>query len=210
MTYERRKEQGLCVGCGKVPPRNGKIMCAECAEKQRVYREDTRKFFKSIGICPRCGKNKLFGDEKTCPECLAYAYAVNNKSKANRNFNSKEWYKKDIAMLKSQGLCRSCRKEKIAIGHTYCPSCLIKHRERAAKYKNKKDKSGLDRSERPNYGLCYFCGNPIDRDGRTCKKCAEIVKKNLPKTGGNSLWKEQNKLIFRNRGEIRENNTANV
>lgn len=32
-TYNRRKEEGVCVYCGKKPPRSGKIGCADCAEK---------------------------------------------------------------------------------------------------------------------------------------------------------------------------------
>lgn len=54
-----------------MPATKDKVMCCECAEKQRIYRQETRKFLRNLGLCPRCGKNKLFGDEKECPECTA-------------------------------------------------------------------------------------------------------------------------------------------
>lgn len=54
----------------------------------------------------------------------------------------------------------------------------------------------MERSERPNYGFCYTCGNPLDRDGRVCKKCAEMMKKNLPADRDNEAWRNDNNLIF--------------
>lgn len=35
MRYQRLKEQGLCVHCGKNPPTAGKTTCAECDKKYR-------------------------------------------------------------------------------------------------------------------------------------------------------------------------------
>ena len=35
-TYIRRKEEGVCVYCGKMPPRSGKFGCADCAEKRKL------------------------------------------------------------------------------------------------------------------------------------------------------------------------------
>ena len=194
-TYERRKQEGLCTRCGKVLT-NDKKMCEECLEKEKVKTRETREFYKSLGLCPRCGRNKLFGSEKQCPECSAKMYESNRKSREKRNLNLKEYYKKDIKELKENGLCRSCRKRKVAEGHTYCPICLAKHREYGRKRRMVNSKSGIGRSERPNYGLCYFCGEKIDTDGRTCSRCAEIMKRNLPeKSMGNLYWRMDNKLI---------------
>lgn len=195
-TYTNRKKAGLCVKCGKTKEVKEKVMCSICAEKQRVYQKETRDFLKRMGLCPRCGDKKLFGDEKECPECLAKMYEVNKRSKMNRNFNNSEFYKKDIKILKEKGLCRSCRKKKVKEGHTYCEICLIKKRERARIYRRKKDKLGIDRNERPNYGFCYICAEELDRDGRICKKCSERATSNLPETRDNKYWREQNKIIF--------------
>lgn len=197
-TYLRRKSEGLCVKCGKTKAVQGKVMCVECAEKQKIYQKETRVYFKNIGLCPRCGKNKLFGDEKECPECLAMMYEVNRKSRERRNVTAMEYYRKDIQRLKEQGLCRSCRKRKVAEGHTYCQKCLEKHREQVEKYRRKMDKIGLTRSERPNYGFCYTCGNQLDRNGRICERCAETMRKNLPIKSDNQNWRKENKLIYNN------------
>lgn len=197
-TYENRKKKGLCVKCGKVPPVEGKVMCAECAEKQKIYQQETRKYLQNLGLCPRCGKNKLFGDEKECPECTAMMYEINQRSRERRNVTAMDYYRKDIKRLKEQGLCRSCRKRKVAEGHTYCSVCPAKKRERSREYRRKKDKIGLERSERPNYGFCYTCGNPIDREGRVCKRCAEMMTKNLPADRDkNVAWREDNRLVFK-------------
>lgn len=91
-------------------------------------------------------------------------------------------------------------KKKVASGHTCCPVCLEKKRERGRIDRRKKEKTGMCRSERPNYGLCYTCGEPIDREGRVCLKCAGKMKDNLPNHRDNSVWRNDNKLIFRNGG----------
>lgn len=195
-TYLRRKSLGLCVKCGKQAV-TGKVMCVECAEKQRIYRKENREFFKSMGLCSRCGKNKLFGNEKECPECLAMMYEINRKSKERRNITSSDYFKKYYQQSKENGLCCNCRTREAVEGHVYCQNCLAKHRENGRKYRRKKDKIGLERSERPNYGFCYTCGNTLDREGRVCQSCADKMTKNLPSQRNNILWRNDNKLIFK-------------
>lgn len=174
-------------------------MCAECAEKSRIDTREKRDFMRNTGICPRCCKNRLLGSEKECPECAAMMYESNRRSRKRRNAYAADYYRKDIARMKSDGICRSCRKRKVATGKTYCPVCLTKKRERGRIDRRKKD-DAIDRSERPNYGLCYTCGEPLDRNGRICAKCAEIMKSNLPGRGDNLIWRSDNKLIFGNGG----------
>lgn len=35
-TYNRRKEDGVCIYCGKMPPRSGKLVCADCTKKRKL------------------------------------------------------------------------------------------------------------------------------------------------------------------------------
>lgn len=35
-TYNRRKEEGVCIYCGKMPPRSGKLVCADCTKKRKL------------------------------------------------------------------------------------------------------------------------------------------------------------------------------
>lgn len=177
-------------------------MCTECAEKVKIYERETRAFLKNLGLCPRCGKNQLFGDEKECLECRAMMYELNKKSRERRNITAMDYYRREIKILKEHGLCRSCRKRKVAEGHTYCSICLARKLERGKELRKRKEKVGLDRSERPSYGFCYTCGEPLDREGRICKKCAEIMTANLPWNSDNKNWRADNKLIFRNGGSL--------
>lgn len=179
-------------------------MCEKCAEKQKIYQRENRAYFRSLGLCPRCGKNKLFGDEKECPECVAMMYELNRKSREKGNFDAKEYYRKDIKMLKEKGLCRRCRNRKVADGHTYCQICLEKHREEGRKRRNIKSNDGISRSERVSYGLCYFCGVKIDSGKKICQKCTEIMVKNLPeKHSDNKSWRSDNQIVFiKKRGDV--------
>lgn len=175
-TYERRKIQGICVRCGKTPSVAGKVFCTECAEKSRNYNQESRLYFKKLGFCPRCKRNKLFGDEKECPECIAMMYEVNRKSKEKGNVSTKEYYRNYNERLKEQGLCRGCRKRNIAVGHIYCSICLAKKRIRARK------NNGIERNERYKYGICYRCGKQeLVQGKKLCQKCYEDSLKSLQK-----------------------------
>ena len=35
-TYNKRKEKGVCIYCGKMPPRSGKLVCADCTKKRKL------------------------------------------------------------------------------------------------------------------------------------------------------------------------------
>ena len=149
---------------------------------------------KKQGFCPRCGKNKLWGDEKTCPECLADASIINRRSREKHYGSQHNYYVTDITRLKAEGLCRGCRKYKVMEGHTYCIACLVKKRERSKRDRLFKSGSdGIDRSERPSYGMCYTCGQPLDTDKRLCSKCSEQRAKNFKGIRGtNAYWRNDN------------------
>lgn len=195
ITYENRKSKGLCVKCGNAKAVQGKVMCAECAEKQKNYQRETRAYFKNIGLCPRCGKNKLFGDEKECPECVAAMYEINKKSKDNGNITPPDYYKKRYDKAKEIGLCCDCMKRKAVEGQVYCDVCRAKRKELGRIYRKSKNNNALDRSERVNYGLCYTCGCSLDRDGRICQKCADKMSKNLP-TNHIKRYRKMKKIDF--------------
>lgn len=187
--YYQRKEQGLCVRCGEKAIQ-GKVMCETCRDNEAKKRKSDREFCKSMGICPRCQKNLLWGDEKNCPECLAKMQIVNEKYKNRGNFNSKEYHKKRYEQLKESGYCIKCRKRLQEQGKTKCSVCLASERLRMRK-------QGIPRSERVNYGLCYFCGNKLDRVGRCCTSCAERNSKNIEGVFGGEEWKNSNKKFYK-------------
>jgi len=137
------------------------------------------------------------GDEKRCPECLAKAYIANIKTRRKHYGSNHDYYVMDIAKLKENGLCRGCRRNKVAEGHTYCMTCLVKKRERDRQDRLKKTGDGLSRSERYSYGLCYRCGEPLDTDKRLCSTCCEATAKNFRGIRGtNAYWQADNKRVF--------------
>lgn len=171
-TYQRRKEQGLCVLCGN--EKDGKyVACLSCRNKQKQDSKDRRDFLKNIGICYKCGKNKLYGQEKICPECLA-----NNNYKTKYNA---EYQKTRYEKLRSQNICTKCQKNISVENKTYCKQCLIKHRNESREYRMKKN-GYIQRYERISYGLCYICGDETTNDRKLCDACNGKVTNNLPKT----------------------------
>lgn len=69
----------MCPRCGKPLDRTG-YYCSGCLKKNNEREKEFREWCKEYKICPQCKKNKLFGDEHICPECLARKamYRANN------------------------------------------------------------------------------------------------------------------------------------
>ena len=68
-----RKANGLCIYCGKNPPKNGRMGCESCLRKKHDDYLASRKFYLSIGICPVCHKQKIAEGHKVCADCLEKA-----------------------------------------------------------------------------------------------------------------------------------------
>lgn len=123
--YAARKSAGICVRCNN-PVEEGYSHCKQCLEKKRIDGKESRKFYLKIGVCPRCRKETLFGDEKMCPECKAYFYTHNEEYRNRPNSNGETYYQQRKRRLEEAGLCQRCAREKRSEGHIYCPECLIK------------------------------------------------------------------------------------
>ena len=198
--YQKRKENGLCVRCGKPLDRKG-AYCSKCVKYVSEYTRKNREFYRKHNLCPECGKNELFGEEKTCPECRAKAqsrrdnYTEEQKEKYiykfydSHNKKSRNKYRERI----EKGICTRCGKRNAVPGKRKCAICQEKENEQ----KRQKNSNGIRRSERPKYKLCYLCGKELDRDFGLCKKCAESQTLHLPKIHDNKAWRDDNKLLFK-------------
>lgn len=167
--YLDKRKQGLCPRCRKPLDRQG-YYCSKCLQKLRDYNKETRRFLKTIGICPTCGKNKLFGDEKTCPECVAKAceYEVKTREKDIKAYNERHsrYYKKRTTRYRAEGMCGKCGKNKPAIGYKTCAICLDKIKKwRATKGVGQKTE---ERYERVANGYCWYCDKPAETGYKTC------------------------------------------
>ena len=183
--YQNYKDRGICVYCKSSPAEDGKTTCRICREKQRKQTAEKRAALRNMGFCSECGKNRIFGEEKICPECAAKKYASNRKN-ADKEKN-REYFRERTKKLKAEGICVKCGKRAAEKGKTRCMICNIKEANRAHRAKD-----CLPRSERPAYGLCYFCGTEI-KDGKVCEKCKKRISQNLPKTNPNECWRSQDK-----------------
>lgn len=167
--FKTRKEQGLCLKCGKSLDRDG-VYCVACRKYITEQEALLRHWYQDNGICPRCGKNSLIGDEKQCPECNAKMYKINTRSrkrlgKEHCNQQHNEWARKEHQRRISEGICTRCGKRKADSGYKTCGICRAKIRNyRRIKYKKP------DRSERQEQGLCYFCDNPVKEGYKVCEK----------------------------------------
>ena len=193
-----RESIGVCTKCGGELDTNGKA-CSKCRKIENQQDKENREYYLSHGICPYCGTEKLFGTERSCPECRAKRTNSMAKSRKIRwdivLEQSASSHRKVYHERKEQGLCVRCGKRKSASGRTKCMICIDK-RQRYDQRSRERKGIVIPRDERVANGLCYTCGNPLDRDGRTCVRCADRLTRNLPEDrGGNIYWEQQNKLI---------------
>ena len=193
-----RAKIGVCTTCGGELDTVGKT-CSKCRELANKKNKERREYYLSNGICPYCGTEKLFGSERSCPECRAKRMDASERSQKKRwNIvleQSASSHRKKYHERKEQGLCARCGKREFEKGTVLCWYC----RNQRIRYDNeKRERRGIEipRNERVAHGLCYTCGNPLDRDGRICISCADTMTKNLPEDrGGNVYWRQQNKRI---------------
>ena len=165
---DKRKQNNLCIACGKELDREG-IYCLSCRNKINADTNETRKWYQDNGICPRCKKNKLFGDEKNCVECTAYGYAYTMpRREENREHYNKvhaEWSKRTHQEMIDKGICTRCRNRKADYGYKTCGICRAEDRE------YKRIKYGKpSRTERYAKGLCYFCDKSIKQGYKVCEE----------------------------------------
>lgn len=174
LRVKNAKENNLCIQCLEPiePDRAGKTTCIKCTQKRSEQITRDRNFFKEIGICPRCTKNKLMGDEKTCIECKVkqaeYATKVRNNRKMHEEYRARynEWQRNYYLRLKQDGICTKCAKRKADEGYSTCSICRAKNREKKRKIASQK---GTNLQRRIENGLCIWCENPVKDNYKICE-----------------------------------------
>lgn len=189
--YQKDIENGLCIGCKKPIDRDG-VYCSDCREEHNNRVRMERIYYQSNRVCPRCRKNSLAGDEKTCLECNSkqYAYNMQNREKLGIDHYNKqhaEWSKRTHHEMITKGICTRCRKRKADVGFKTCGICRAKTRN----YKRMKY-GKTDRQERHKQGICYFCDNSV-KEGY--KVCEEHYQKNVENARSGRAKKAREKLL---------------
>lgn len=97
------RENGMCVGCYKVPPALDRVLCVACAGSLK-RREATRKAkAREAGACATCCWRKPREGKSTCRKCADYAAAYWQKRKRERN-EARRARPTDVLKLLSTGV----------------------------------------------------------------------------------------------------------
>lgn len=164
--YQKLKNAGLCVRCGKTRDRDG-AYCSACCKKHTDENKTAKKWYAENHVCPSCRKESLYGDEK---QCLACQQKHNNFQEIYRQKNRLELNKRHAdgarriyAERKAQGLCPRCGKIRPQFGFITCGLC------------QKKDNSTLRSKYVPHpiipvEGKCRYCDNPVYRNYKVCQE----------------------------------------
>ena len=167
--YKERKESGLCVKCGKENDTSG-VLCSRCKDCGNKSQRMGYSYYIGIGICPRCKKEKLYGDERVCLTCSADRYGRQlNRDRDRANEVHRKSARKIYAESSAKGICTRCNKRKAVEGQKRCKMCI----ERRNEYR--RSKRGIPRRLRPDFGLCYLCGDTAKEGQKVCARCHESI-----------------------------------
>lgn len=148
------------------------MLCRRNERKDDNVTKENADFFLSLGLCSRCGKYKVFGDEKMCPECRARDAEYHAK-----RYEDPEQKKQMIqAVIKTknkrkeyrrkQGLCIECGRRKPKEGIATCSIC----RERINRQKRARYQGATLRKQWVADGKCYLCGDECEKGYQVCRE----------------------------------------
>ena len=125
------------------------------------YSKENRRYYLSIGKCPRCGgENPVIPGQVLCREC---------REKANESDRAR------VERYKAEGRCRRCGTELGDDWHVICKSCRdkkLKYRESGKRHAQKR------RDDLREEGKCIRCGIRYAEGGKTmCQKCLDKQKR---------------------------------
>ena len=131
--------------------------------------KEQREEWKRIGLCSRCGKNRVTDGYLTCQECR-------DKDKANREYK------------REHNLCVKCGRNHVSPNRKYCDECLEWRRDRYEKKKQEnpefinvvKEYSKRHREKYISEGKCVICGKPVFENHTFCYECL-LTKRNRAK-----------------------------
>lgn len=170
--YYQRKEQGLCVQCGKPNDKTG-TRCKDCTQKSTEYARERREKRRLLGLCPRCG-NQLMGDEVNCLECQAVNYSFSIKWKMENEERNREYYRERNKRIyderKEQNVCCKCGAEKDGDNYSFCKKCRDKRKPIKQRYRERHQQPRL-KDMWIEKGLCVRCGNERKKGYKLCEEC---------------------------------------
>lgn len=195
--YASRKENGLCVKCGK-PNDNGKVLCDYCT----IYNRKYNKIKKSNNQCLQCGepisnhatycktcrkknqteyRKSLYNNRKENGLCTRCGKPNNNQPKLTCTI-CEEYQRELKATYNKSGVCDLCGREYAVIGLKKCAYCLEKYRKRNSEnyytyYENNRIKINARYKarydKRKANKICVRCGKKAYLWYTKCAVCLE-------------------------------------
>lgn len=157
--------------------------------------KEDRIFYKSLGLCTRCGKVPIFKNESACPECKA-KWAEEKAKQREENREEYNAYQRGYSKClyeerKKQGICTRCGKKPSVKEESMCDICKYKLQVKR-NYQRKREQWLAD-------GKCYFCGDEPYQGMKVCEIHYRISMDNLSKSNGSEVYrKAMNQSYSRN------------
>lgn len=144
-------------------------------------------YYKLIGRCPACKRNKSAPNHVICLQCMSDVSERNRrrrekltpeqqKAESKRAVENK---RKRKERRKAEGVCVECGKRPPKEGRIRCEICLRKHRERMRDYYRRKGHK--PRVLFYDHDKCWICGDESLPDKRVCAKHMTMCVDNLSK-----------------------------
>lgn len=127
--YWYRKSNKMCTRCGSPDLEEGKTLCPRCKE----YFDKRRHDCIENGVCPICGKRKIYLNEKACYKCNEDRLKRNRRNRKNNRIEYRKYTNERSKRLtierKEKGLCTRCGKRRATVGFSTCERCRLKSTE---------------------------------------------------------------------------------
>lgn len=101
--------------------------------KCRVLRSEIYYWYKSKGICPRCGTRYAEPGFAICKQCKQHMAVLEERRDPGRA-KRKAYNMERRARLKAEGICVDCGTARAVEGRTRCGKCEEKMRESRQRY----------------------------------------------------------------------------
>ena len=199
--YAGLKARGICPSCKKRKAAPGRVQCEQCS----VEVKECRRKLVSSGICRQCRNEEAEPGKQNCWDCAEKARKAGQARRDSETAGQRTIrlaYHRAYARMRSEnfkaaGLCTRCGKRKSQSGKSVCIDCRIVLRRE----KEQRKPDTLLRNERPDYGLCYICGEAKLDGKKLCARCVKTSMLNLEKANAaidreGHPWHALNSLTF--------------
>lgn len=173
-------------------------------EQQVLYAREVREYRKSLGMCVRCGNDRIAVNSKSlCSECLEKGRANAEKRRSAMTLEEKRLKQERNnarrremqAKRRSEGLCGICGKPAYN-GHSQCIDHYLYFKRKGIEANERKRKGYAEQ------GLCIICGKECVPRKKFCpehyqQKLEALKKAEEAKDLKNHPWKKDNDATFR-------------